>query len=262
MISLAVVTVVRNGMPGIARCLESIDLPGVRQVVVDGGSTDGTVTAIRSRSARLAWWCSEPDRGISDAFNKGIKHADASVIGILNADDWYEPHALAAVRRAFSESDAEVVHGRVRYWQDGVPLRTADGNHRALRHSGSVNHPSVFVRQEVYQRLGGFDLSYRYAMDYELMLRWLVAGVRFRYLPMILANMSLGGISDTQRLQALREVRRAQRLHLGRTVADAQHILLVGRYRLRQACERLGFKSLVALQRQFNRGMRSIKASS
>ena len=257
---LSVVTAVRNGHRTLERCLDSAAGQLVRHLVVDGGSTDGTVDIIRSRLDCLAWWCSEPDRGISDAFNKGISHADAPVIGILNADDWYEPHALAAVRRAFAESDAEVVHGRVRYWRDGVPIRIADGDHRALRRSGSVNHPSVFVRREVYQRLGSFDPTYRYAMDYELMLRWLVAGVRFRYLPMVLANMSLGGVSDRCRPEALREVRRAQRLHLDRATADAQYLWLLGRFRARQACDRLGLQRLVSWQRARNRGMRSVAA--
>lgn len=262
--TLVMITVVRNGAGTIARCLDSaapVD-GNARQVVVDGGSTDGTAEQVRARADRLLWWCSEPDRGIADAFNKGLRHADGDIIGIINADDWYEPGVFAAVRRAFVESDADVIHGRVRYWDGDRPVRIADGDHRALRRAGSVNHPSVFVRRSVYERHGLFDTSYRYAMDYEIMLRWLVAGVRFRYLPMVIANMSLGGISDARRLLALREVRRAQRLHLGRPVADAQHLWLVGRYRLRQACERIGLAHLVAWQRRLNRGMRSMGSSA
>jgi GT2 family glycosyltransferase len=230
----------------------------IEHVVVDAASTDGTAQLIGLHSSSLGWHCSEPDRGISDAFNKGIRHATGDIIGILNADDWYEAHSFSTIRQIFEKTDAEVVHGQVRYWQDGTPLRIADGDHRALRRSGSVNHPSVFVRREVYQRLGAFDLSYRYAMDYELMLRWLVAGVRFRYLPMVLANMSLGGVSDRCRPEALREVRRAQRLHLDRATADAQYLWLLGRVRARQACDRLGLQRLISWQRSRNRGMRSV----
>jgi hypothetical protein len=95
-------------------------------------------------------------------------------------------------------------------------------------------------------------------MDYELMLRWLVRGKRFRHIPLVLANMRLGGISDARRIMALREVRRAQRTYLDKTQADVQHLWLVGRYRIRQVVETFGLDSVIAWQRSANRGMRSV----
>jgi len=261
---ISCITAVRNNASAIQRAMNSVfQQDGVSEyLVVDGASSDGTIGVIKQNANRLAWWCSEKDQGISDAFNKGLRKAQGDIVGIINADDWYEPGTFAVVRRVFAETDAEVIHGRVRYWQGSQPVRVADGDHRALRRAGSVNHPSVFVRRSVYERFGIFDTTYRYAMDYEILLRWLIAGVRFRYLPMVMANMSLGGISDAHRFLALREVRKAQRLHLGRPVADAQHLWLVGRYRLRQACEQFGLDHLVAWQRRRNRGMRSIEPSA
>jgi glycosyltransferase involved in cell wall biosynthesis len=259
---VSVITACRNARSLIGKALDSVhDQSGpAEHLVVDAASTDGTVDLLKERTRYLSWWCSEPDGGISDAFNKGIRHAKGEIVGILNADDWYEPGALATIRGAFSNTNVDVVHGQVRYWEDGRPLRVADGSHAGLLKSGSVNHPSVFVRRSLYGKFGLFDTSYRYAMDYELMLRWLVRGVRYTYVPKVLANMSLGGISDRRRIEALREVRRAQRQHLGRPLADAQHLLLVGRYRIRQAMEHLGFNRLIALQRRHNRGMRSVSA--
>lgn len=256
----SVITAVRNRAESLARCLDSAQELGVRQVVVDGGSSDGSLDIIAARAPRLHWWCSEPDHGIADAFNKGLLHADGDIVGILNADDWYEPNTFHCIRRAFSDPETDVVHGHIRYWVGPRPVRIARGDHRSLIHSGSINHPTVFVRRHVYDRFGPFDTSYRYAMDYELMLRWLVSGVRFRYLPMVLANMSLGGVSDTRRHDALREVRRAQRLHLGRPVADAQYLWLMARYRMRQTLDTLGLQRLVAWQRNHSRGMRSVGA--
>jgi glycosyltransferase involved in cell wall biosynthesis len=161
---LSVITVVRNAAGTIGRCLESVasQQQRVEHIVIDGGSTDGTADIVRAFSPNLAWWCSEPDRGISDAFNKGLRRATGDIIGILNADDWYEPESLAVIRAAFEQNpETEIIHGRVRYWNGDVPVRVADGNHRALRKSGSVNHPSVFVRHSVYRQLGLFDCSYR-----------------------------------------------------------------------------------------------------
>lgn len=259
---IAVITACRNAHGTIGRSLASVVQQGlpVDHIVVDGGSTDGTCDAIRGQAHRLAWWCSEPDGGIADAFNKGLRRATGDIIGILNADDWYEPGALHAVRTAFARTGADVVHGRVRYWRDGRPAWVADGSHRGLRRSGSVNHPSVFVRSAVYRRLGLFDTSYRLAMDYEIMLRWLVRGVRFAYLPIVLANMSLGGVSDRRRLDALREVRRAQRTHLGGPGPEYAYHWLALRARVRAAMEATGLRRVAALHGQHLGDMRKAPA--
>jgi glycosyltransferase involved in cell wall biosynthesis len=256
MSSLTIITAVRNGASSLGRCLDSIAPGEAEQIVIDGGSTDGTCDVIRERAHRLAWWRSEPDDGIADAFNKGLRRAGSGIIGILNADDWYEPGVLRAVRAAFERSDADVVHGRVRYWREGRPAWVADGSHRGLRRSGSVNHPSVFVRAEVYRRFGLFDTSYRLAMDYEIMLRWLVRGVRFAYLPTVLANMSLGGISDRRRLDALHEVRRAQRTHLGGPGPEYAYHWLRMRARVRGLLERIRLRRIVDLHGQHCGDMR------
>lgn len=248
-IRLSIITVVRNGAGSLARAMDSVINQGrqVEYLVIDGGSTDGSVEVIRQRQAHLAYWCSEPDHGIADAFNKGLRRATGDVIGILNADDWYEPGVLQKIVHAFSQSTVDVIHGRVCYWRNGVPVWVADGSHQGLRRSGSVNHPSVFVHRSIYRRWGLFDLGYRYAMDYELMLRWLVHGVRFAYLPVTLANMSLGGISDVQRMRALREVRSAQRRHIGGPGPEYQFHWLCVRTKARQLLESCGAARWVAL---------------
>src|SRR5581483_3497952 len=102
-VPVSVVTAVRNAAATIARTIASVraqDFAGIEHIVVDGASGDGTLEVLRSLGRDVALWTSEPDRGISDAFNKGIALARGEIIGILNGDDWYEPGAVAAAVQA------------------------------------------------------------------------------------------------------------------------------------------------------------------
>ena len=105
---VSVVTVVRNGVASFRRTAESVwsqTYPAVEYIVVDGGSTDGTRELIESLGDHIDLWISEPDDGISDAFNKGIALARGEVVGLINSDDWYEPDAVAAAVTALKRSE-------------------------------------------------------------------------------------------------------------------------------------------------------------
>jgi glycosyltransferase involved in cell wall biosynthesis len=206
---ISIVTIVHNGIAYLGRAIRSVlsqDYAGLQYIIIDGGSTDGTIDLLKKYEGKSLSWLSEPDRGISDAFNKGIKIAAGELIGILNADDWYEQGALSEVANAHRESPQAVVHGRLRYWRDAqTPYYEFGGDDSSLRSYMSVNHPTVFVPRVIYEEHGLFDLKYRYAMDYDLMLRFKLAGVQFVYLDTVLANMLLEGVSDRQWLETLKE---------------------------------------------------------
>jgi glycosyltransferase involved in cell wall biosynthesis len=207
---ISVVTIVYNGIPYIERAIQSVlsqDYAGLQYIVIDGGSTDGTVDLIKKYEGQSFCWLSEPDQGISDAFNKGIKIATGELVGILNADDWYEQGALWEVANAHRAAPQAVVHGRLRYWQDAqTPYYEFGGNDSRLKSYMSVNHPTVFVPRVIYEKHGVFDLKYRHAMDYDLMLRFKSAGVQFIYLDTVLSNMLLQGVSDRQWLKTQKEM--------------------------------------------------------
>jgi glycosyltransferase involved in cell wall biosynthesis len=155
--------------------------PGLEHIVVDGGSTDGTLDVLRS--AEGVRWISEPDRGLSHALNKGIAMATGDVIGELNADDVYEPGALAAVEAAFRERpDAMWLTGYCRIIDGaGNEIRkpvTAYKNWLLRRYSlglylthNFVSAPATFFRRDVLADAGGFDERYRISVDYDLQLR-------------------------------------------------------------------------------------------
>lgn len=203
---VSIITVVYNGGAHLGDAIQSVinqSYPHIEYIIIDGGSTDNTLDVIKQYEKHLAYWVSEKDRGISDAFNKGIRQATGEVIGILNADDWYESDAVARVVQAIRNAD--IVYGDMRMWSNGEKDFIVKGNHALLHKEMTVNHPTVFVRKECYDQLGLFNTGFKCAMDYELMLRFKTNGRRFGYVPGILTNMRWAGISDTRWLLGCRE---------------------------------------------------------
>ena len=204
---ISVITVTWNSAATVADTLASLNAqthPDVEQIIVDGGSTDATLAIVQAEGRRVAKVVSERDKGIYDAMNKGLKLATGDVIGLLNSDDILaSPEVLATVAEAFADPAVDVVYGDlcyvrqndtsqvVRYWRSG-PFRPG-----AFSRGWAPPHPTLYVRRELYDRYGGFDLGYSLAADFELMVRLLeVHHVRVRYLPQVLVRMRMGGASN------------------------------------------------------------------
>lgn len=212
---VSIITITFNSERHLEQTIQSVlgqDYPDIEYIIVDGGSTDGTLDIIRKYEDRIAKWVSEPDRGISDAMNKGIRMSSGEIIGIIHSDDYYEPGAVRAAVGLFQEHpEAEVVHGNLRLSNPEEsssliqkPLKNPE---RAIWRRMPFLHPTVFVRKGAYVRYGLFDLSYKIAMDRELMLRFMLKGARFLYIDRVLANMRTTGISQKQLSETFREGR-------------------------------------------------------
>lgn len=196
---VSIITIVYNGAQYITTAIDSVlnqTYQRIEYIVIDGGSTDGTLDIVNSYGERIARLISEKDKGISDAFNKGLALASGEIIGIINADDFYEPDAVQKAVGSFQDYD--VVYGNLRLWKDGQPDFILHGNHAFITNEMTINHPTVFVRRSCYELYGKFDLLYKCAMDYDLLLRFYVNGARFKYIDATIANMRWEGMSDTQ----------------------------------------------------------------
>jgi glycosyltransferase involved in cell wall biosynthesis len=205
---ISVITVSRNSVGTIERTIRSVldqTYPEIEYIVIDGGSTDGTVAVIERYADSLAHWATEPDRGISHAFNKGISAAHGELIGIINADDWYEPDAVARMASSYANGRPDVLFGNL-----GRPGRVQRPDRRFQDKIAYVmptlNHPTWFVKAEAYRRFGTFNERYRIAMDFDLLRRFHALGATFRYVDHIISNMSRGGISDTNLLLRYTEI--------------------------------------------------------
>lgn len=216
-----------NGADTIREAIESVlaqTHPQLEYIVVDGASTDGTTNIVRSYGNRIHRFVSEPDNGLYDAMNKGLRLATGDVIGILNADDLYRhPDVISRVVDRFRETGADAVYGDLvyarrenlteitRHWQAGT-YRPG-----AFLWGWMPPHPTVFIRADVYRRYGYFNLELRSAADYELMLRFIHKHrIKVAYLPEITVTMRTGGVSNRSvqnRLRANREDRQAWQLN-------------------------------------------------
>ena len=255
---VSVVTIVRDRAATLARAAESVlsqDYPGIEYIIVDGGSTDGTLDIIQSLQDKVAVWVSEPDDGISDAFNKGIALARGEIVGFINSDDWYEPGAVRAVLAAFAASGADIAYGAMQYWHGERRTFLVHGDHRLLDRGLTISHPAVFVRRVCYERVGLFRLDFRLAMDYEWLLRARANGARFVDVGRCLANMLEGGLHQRAWTLALREVARARALHRPRRAGPVNEYAFfawaVTKGLVRRGLDHVGLRSLRRLYHRY-----------
>ena len=215
---VSIITVVKNSEKTIERTIRSVldqDYEKLEYIIIDGSSNDRTLEIIDKYSASICICTSEPDFGISDAFNKGISLATGEIIGIINSDDWYEDCSIETVVKKFSEGNTDIAHGKLRRWLPDGRKEISLSNDESLFVDSTINHPTVFVKREVYQILGLFSTDFKYAMDYEWLLRAKTSGnLRFSYIDSCLANMSLTGISSQRWIKSNEEVLRAKNIYV------------------------------------------------
>lgn len=251
---VTIITVVFNGKAHLEHTLLSVLQQSYRHIeylVIDGGSTDGTQEILKHYDDRLDYWVSEPDRGISDAFNKGICLSSGDLIGILNADDWYEPHTIETVVKIYRHHPDSIIHGDIRFWNtQKEPEYVFYGRDDIAHLRPSINHPTVFVPRTIYEKNGLFRLEFRKAMDFEWLIRAKRTGIPFIYLDSVLANMRRGGLSDKRWIESYWEATKARKLH-GTGPIFNYYLFFKSTYLTigRKILEFLGLKTLITIYR-------------
>lgn len=206
---ISIITVCLNSEKTIEQTLQSVinqENCDYEYIVIDGKSTDKTLEIIEKYKKYISAVVSESDLGIYDAMNKGISLATGDIIGIINSDDWYEPGIFVKVEECFQTANAEVVYGKLNLiGLNGMSQVLIPSDIEKIRYEMEVPHPTVFVKREIYEKYGRFQLKYSVAADYELLLRFYTRGVIFKYLEYTIANFRLGGISNQKEEVCLRE---------------------------------------------------------
>jgi glycosyltransferase involved in cell wall biosynthesis len=195
---ISVITVVFNGDKYLERTINSVTnqrYKNFEYIIIDGGSTDDTLNIIKKYEKNIKILVSEPDEGIYDAMNKGIALASGDIIGIINADDYYEPCAFGEVASRFKR-DVIIYGDMVTHFDSGctfthkIPLPISKENLQQ-----SAVHPTVFVAADLYKKYGVFNTKYRIASDYDLLIRMFRANAIFIKIDGVLTNFQEGGVS-------------------------------------------------------------------
>lgn len=205
---VSIITVVYNGAKTIEQTIKSVlaqTYKNIEYIIIDGGSDDGTQQIVDKYSDFINYFVSEMDDGIFDAMNKGIRKATGDIIGIINSDDWYACDAVENVIRCFAQEDVEVVYGNsINVYSDGKQRKGIMEPLETIWYKMIIPHPTVFVKRNIYERLGAFCLQYRLGADYELLLRFYSQHVKFGYVDKTISYFRIGGRS-TQGFASLLE---------------------------------------------------------
>ena len=204
---VSIVSVCLNSASTIVDTVRSVSgqgYPSIEHIIIDGGSTDGTLQVLSPFRERIAVLVSEPDGGMYDAMNKGIRLASGSIIGILNADDVYAgPDVIATVVKEFVDKDIDALFA-------DLVIVDRENTDRTIRYYRSASfqpgrfaygwmpaHPTFFTRKTCYERYGLYKTDYRVAADYELLVRFLARkNIPYSYLDRVIVKMRQGGVSN------------------------------------------------------------------
>jgi len=202
---ISVITVVFNSKNTIESAIKSVlnqSYENIEYIIIDGGSTDGTVDIIKKYKDKIAYWISEADNGIYDAMNKGIKSATGDIVGFLNSDDVYaDGEVIEKVAKTIWEKEVDSCYGDLVYIDKNGKIvrlwKSKDFSLEKFKRGWMPPHPTFFVKKEIYEKYGGFNLNFPIAADYELMLRFLYKfKISTTYIPEILVKMRIGGKSN------------------------------------------------------------------
>lgn len=208
---VSVITATWNSGATLRDTLESVlrqTYPDIEHIIVDGGSTDNTMALIKEYEPRYNGrlrYIYEPDKGIYDAMNKGIRMATGNVVGLLNSDDFYtSDDVLATVAATLKNDSLDAVYGDIHFVNDGdlkkcVRYYSSRPFRRWWMRFGFMPaHPSFYCRREVYMKYGTFDISYKVAADFECLLRLIfIHRIKIKYLPLDFVTMRTGGASTS-----------------------------------------------------------------
>jgi len=213
---ISIITVCYNSADTIGAALQSVyaqSYPDIEHIIIDGGSTDATLDVVATEGQHVWKVISEPDNGIYDAMNKGLAVATGEVVGFLNSDDVLaHANVVSRIAEAMSDPAVDACYGDlvyvaqhdinkvVRYW------RSCKYRHGLFGRGWVPAHPTFYSRRSLYQKWGGFDLTFRLAADFDILLRFFEAHkIVSTYIPEVLVKMRLGGATNASFANVIRQ---------------------------------------------------------
>ncbi len=204
---ISIITVCYNSINTIRDTIDSVlkqTYKNIEYIIIDGGSTDGTVELVTSYGKNVNKFISEPDRGMYNALNKGLKIASGDIVGILNSDDFFtNDRIIELVADEFRQKELEAVYGDVQFVRPSDKTKVVryysskQFNPGKFKFGFMPAHPSFYVRLELFEKFGFYKENYKIGSDFDLLVRFLyIKKVKYKYLQMSFVNMRTGGLSN------------------------------------------------------------------
>lgn len=204
---ISIITVCFNAASTIEETINSVinqPYENKEYIIIDGGSTDGTIDIIKKYEDKIAYWVSEPDYGLYHAMNKGIEKATGDIIGMINADDYYFDNVFADVAKAFEGKNLEEYIFFGDMYHDGEIIKGWRQENVNIGAFGA--HPSMFCPKKVYDKIGKYRLWYKILADYDFMYRaYHVYNIEPIYLPKKTAFFRVGGLASNNIFRSFTE---------------------------------------------------------
>ena len=198
---ISIITVVFNNVHTLEQTINSVvnqSYSNIEYIIIDGGSTDGSVDVIKKYESKISYWVSEPDKGIYYAMNKGLSIATGKLVSILSSDDWYESTTVEkAVNYYKLNPEVDIIHGLLRFIGANDMPDLVTGHYNSFLTKGMIEHPTCFISRKMYDKVGFYNVHYKSAGDYEWMLRAKKLEAKFLFIPELFTNFRRGGISSS-----------------------------------------------------------------
>jgi glycosyltransferase len=212
---VSIITVCLNSAETIEDTIKSIlsqDYEEIEYIIVDGGSTDGTLDILKKYRGQIHKYISESDKGVYDAMNKGIKLSTGNIVGFLNSGDIYTSvNTIGKIIESIQANNTDCCYGDLEYVAENNPGKTVRRWESQPYHDGLFEkgwhppHPTFFAKKIIFNKYGGFDVNYDIGADYELMLRFLEKHhIKSCYIPNVLVKMRTGGKSNKNLWQIIK----------------------------------------------------------
>lgn len=194
---VTVVTVTMNAAPSLKFTIDSVlgqTYPSIEYIIIDGGSTDESVSLMEAHNEQITYWTSEPDQGIYDAMNKGIRHATGHWIIFMNSGDGFSSSDVVQEAIKSADIDSDFIYGDVEYILPSGKRRISARPLDLMWQRISFSHQSLFSRTDIMKH-NPFDCSYKVVADYEFYFKMYARGANFSYIPKVIASVAPAGFS-------------------------------------------------------------------
>lgn len=241
---ISIVTITYNSEKTLEETILSVvnqNYCNLEYLIIDGGSKDSTLKIVDKYRDKISFVISEPDKGISDAFNKGIKYASGDIIGIINSDDILCDGALQAIADNY-EPGVDVYRGHTVVWDDirGTKLSVKPTMSFPLgKPIKAVCHQGTFVTKAAYEKYGVFRVEFKYMMDADLLHRFYLKGAKFKYVDYDMGLFRLGGVTNDDWKKKIPEKRALISLNGG---SKWQELLSVSEFFIRNVVKTICYK--------------------